>query len=60
MKPVIPKAECPECDSLDVRETPEAGYATCMDCGERGYRRGDTVEWWRNDPDSQWYVNDET
>ena len=55
----IPNADCPSCDDSYVREAPEAGYATCFECGERGYRRGDSVEWWRNDPESQWYVEGE-
>lgn len=54
----IPDAECPRCEDGLVIEAPEAGYAMCADCGERGYRNGDTVDWWRNDPDSQWYVED--
>jgi hypothetical protein len=38
---------------------PEAGYATCLNCAERGFRDGDTVEWWRHDPDSQWSVDED-
>jgi len=50
--------DCILCDDGgDVREAPEAGYAMCMVCGERGWHRGDSVDWWRNDPDSQWYVD---
>ena len=55
---VIPEADCPGCDDQLVTESPEAGYATCHNCGERGYRRGDTVDWWRNDPDSMWYTEE--
>ena len=54
----IPDADCPGCDDQLVTESPEAGYATCHNCGERGYRRGDTVEWWRNDPESMWYTEE--
>ena len=52
----IPNVDCPGCDDPYVREAPEAGYAMCSTCGERGYRRGDSVDWWRNDPESSWYV----
>jgi len=52
----IPNANCPHCDDDLVAESPEAGYAICLNCGERGYRNGDGVDWWQNDPDSQWYV----
>ena len=56
----IENADCPGCDHGVVIEAPEAGYALCSHCGERGYRRGDTVEWWRHDPESQWYMGEET
>lgn len=55
------RSDCPNCDDGgSVRMTPEAGYATCVECGERGYWRDDGTEWWRNDPKSQWYVESET
>ena len=54
----IPNAECPECVNSLVIEAPEAGYAYCTNCGERGNRNGDTANWWRNDPDSWWYIED--
>jgi hypothetical protein len=55
---VSERSDCPNCDDGGrVRETPEAGYATCLDCGERGYWRESETEWWRNDPDSQWYID---
>lgn len=48
--------DCPVCDDGGrVSETPEAGYATCIDCGERGYWGDDGTEWWRDDPHSVWY-----
>jgi len=56
---VIADAECPGCDDSTVLEAPGAGSAMCADCGERGHRRGETVEWWRHDPDSMWYVEDD-
>ena len=57
---VTHRSDCPVCDDGGhVRETPEAGYATCLDCGERGYWGDDGTEWWRNDPDSMWYVDPE-
>ncbi|MFC7216525.1 hypothetical protein ACFQO4_20915 [Saliphagus sp. GCM10025334] len=49
--------ECPVCgESGDVREAPDAGYWTCFECGERGSGSADDVNWWRNDPESLWYV----
>ncbi|MFC6720969.1 helix-turn-helix domain-containing protein [Natrialbaceae archaeon GCM10025810] len=54
---VTHRSDCPLCDDGGrVIEAPEAGYATCVECGERGYWRDDGTEWWRNDPDSMWYV----
>ncbi|WP_169732122.1 primase-helicase zinc-binding domain-containing protein [Halostagnicola larsenii] len=48
---------CPHCGRSDkVREEPEAGYWICKRCGEPGSGPGDDINWWRNDPDSQWYV----
>jgi hypothetical protein len=32
----IPNAECPGCGVGHVVETPEAGYATCLNCAEAG------------------------
>ena len=55
----IPNAECPGCGVGHVVDPPEAGYATCLNCAERGFRDGDTVEWWRHDPDSQWSVDED-
>jgi len=54
------RTDCPDCvDGGRVVQRPEAGYATCLDCGERGYWGEDGTEWWRHDPDSQWYIGDE-
>jgi uncharacterized Zn ribbon protein len=50
---------CPVCGESDnVACGPEAGYWYCAQCGERGSGPIDDVTWWRNDPDSQWYVDD--
>lgn len=48
---------CPVCEQSDeVYQSPEAGYWTCERCLERGSGPADNVNWWRNDPESQWYV----
>jgi hypothetical protein len=50
---------CPVCEESDnVACGPEAGYWYCAQCGERGSGTLGDVTWWRNDPDSQWYVDD--
>lgn len=50
---------CPECKSSAwVAEGPEAGYWICHRCGERGSGRTDPI-WWRNDPESAWYVGED-
>lgn len=50
---------CPSCERLDmVVEAPEAGYWACERCDERGSGTEEPV-WWRNDPDSQWYIPQE-
>lgn len=51
--------ECPTCGQTDmVTMEPEAGYWYCRRCGERGSGTEEPI-WWRNDPDSAWYVEDE-
>jgi len=58
---VTERSDCLDCeDGGTVLEVPEAGYAECVDCGERGYWRDDGTEWWRNDPDSQWCIEPDT
>lgn len=56
----IHRPTCPVCESPEnVHEAPDAGYWTCFECGERGSGSAENVNWWRNDPDSQWYVDPE-
>lgn len=51
------KPDCPVCDTAKyVREAPEAGYWLCTKCGERGSGRTEPI-WWRNDPETMWYVD---
>jgi len=59
--PTRARSRTPRASLNDVPrvETPEARYATCLNCAERGFRDGDTVEWWRHDPDSQWFVEED-
>ena len=59
-EPIPYRQDCPTCENGGkVAHLPEAGYAACIECGERGWWREDGTEWWRNDPESQWYVDDE-
>ena len=50
--------DCCSCGRSDqVVMAPEAGYWLCSRCGERGSGTEEPI-WWRNDPESQWYVED--
>jgi ribosomal protein L37AE/L43A len=55
----VQRPACPVCETAEnVIMAPEAGYWYCNECGERGAGTEEPI-WWRNDPESMWYVEEQ-